>query len=125
MCGGLLSTSSKRIVFSIPCHTCAEVATITKLDVVVRPVEGAYPYMKYGNNASSSIQLGSSNTTIWENSAEKYANSISSISATIHSSYIIIQIDFVNSLVTTSGGSTSIKTSTTIFITAVPTLKFS
>lgn len=123
--GGFLSNNSKNIAFSIPCHTCAKTAVITKLQVIIRSVEGIYPYMKYGNNASSSIQLGSTWATLWENSAEKYVNSINSITTATRDGYLIINIYFTNSLVTTSGGSTSIKTLTPISIELAPTLEFS
>lgn len=125
ICGGMLSNSSKDLAFSVPCYTCGKTATLTELDVVVRSTEGQYPYMKYGSNASSSIQLGSGNTTIWENSTEKYANSINYITLSAANPYIIIFIRFINPLVTTSGGSTSIKTLTPISIYAVPTFTFS
>lgn len=116
--GGLLSNSSKDISFSIPCYTSGQVS-ITDLSIVLRSVEGIYPYMKYGSN---SIQLGSSAVVIWENSAQKYANSIDYITINAYPSFVTISIRFINPLVTSENGSTSIKTLTPVVLSVTPTI---
>ena len=121
--GGWISNTSKRIAYSIPCLNCASSVVLKELKLKIQTPQGYIPYMKYGTNAASSIQLNGNNI-IWQNSAQKYANSISSLSLTNYHQYIVIQIDFTNALVTASGGTTAIRNNTPITVQPTVIIEF-
>lgn len=104
--GGWLSASSTRLSCSFPCLNNATTAVLRKLTLKAFNSQGM-PYMKYGTNAGSSIQLNGA--VLWQNYAQKYANSINSLVLVNYQQYIRIQINFTNALVTTSGGTTATK----------------
>lgn len=124
--GGWISNAQKRISFSIPCLNNATSIVLNKMGLKICTPQQILPYMKYGSNASSSLQLyNSSNSIIWQNSTQKYASSISSLVLTNYYQYIIVQINFTNALVTTSGGTTAIRNNTPVAVQANITIQFS
>lgn len=124
ICPGSVTNNSKTLTCSYPIFSSRSTFTITKIGITVRRINGDYPYMIYGENASQSIQL-TANTVIWENSQQKYKNSISSIAATVYHGYIDFAITFINSLKTTAGGGTAILNYSPANITLYPTMIFS
>lgn len=110
ICPGTVHNSSKSISFFVP--ICLSVANITlnKIEIGLRHIDGGYCYMKYGTNGSSTIVLDWNKCTIWENSVQKYTNSINSISSTIRNcGGFNVVITFNYPLTTTSAGTTNIK----------------
>lgn len=100
--GGVISSSSKAVSFTIPFNTNADSATITKMSLSLRSIAGNYPYMCYGSSNNQYQQLVY-NTSIWANSKTVQTNGVASIKTWIDYNALRIQVTFTNTLRNNAG----------------------
>lgn len=122
--GGLITSGQTRVTFSVPLLTTTGLtAKVTALSVVLRHAGGGYPYMCYGSSNNQYVQLGSSSVSIWANSKSVHTNGVAAVGCTIRESWLVIGIDFVNTL-RTNAGTTLVNNNTPIAVIADLTVSF-
>lgn len=121
MYAGIVSAGQTSLQFFVPTAQVLESnasPTCTTMSVVVRHIDGGYPYARSGSSGGTYTQLGSGLVSIWASSKTARTNEVASITCTNRTHGVYVNVTFKYQLAKASGNTAAIANNVPVAVAA-------